>query len=187
MRNKSDEELMRLVLSKHREALEELYDRYVRLVYSFAFRSTADEHKTKEIVQMVFTRLWSTEKGYDPSKGAFVNWLLTITRNLTIDLLRKERKHSGNVHLQARVWEALPDTRLGPEDIASRNWVKQRIRDAYDKLSEAQIQLLQLLYWEGYTLSEIAEIRREPLGTVKSRLHQTLKVLRNRLTELKEG
>ncbi|MCC2683256.1 MAG: sigma-70 family polymerase sigma factor [Paenibacillaceae bacterium] len=187
MRNKSDEELIRLVLAKCREALEELYERYVRLVYSFAFRSTRDEHQAREIVQLVFTRLWSTEKGYDSSKGAFVNWLLTITRNLTIDLLRKERKHSSNLYLQTKHWETFADNRVGPEEIAARNWVKETIQEAYNQLSESQIQLLQMLYWEGYTLSEIAASRNEPLGTVKSRLHQTLKILRRRLPELKEG
>lgn len=56
MQNKSDAELMRLIKEKHRPALEELYDRYIKLVYSFAFKSTKDQEKTRVIVQAVFTR-----------------------------------------------------------------------------------------------------------------------------------
>ena len=55
-------------------------------------KSMKEEQAAREIVQLVFTRLWTTEKGYDASKGAFVNWMITITRNITIDCLRKKRQ-----------------------------------------------------------------------------------------------
>jgi RNA polymerase sigma-70 factor (ECF subfamily) len=48
-------------------------------------------------------------------------------------------------------------------------------------LSDSQTSLIQAFYWEGYTLSEIADRNGEPLGTVKSRLHQTLKILRKHM------
>jgi RNA polymerase sigma-70 factor, ECF subfamily len=64
MQNKSDAELMLLIKEKHRPALEELYDRYIKLVYQL--RSTQDKEKARIIVQSVFTRLWTTENGYNP-------------------------------------------------------------------------------------------------------------------------
>ena len=50
-----------------------------------------------------------------------------------------------------------------------------------------QIELIEMMYWEGYSLSEIASQKNEPVGTVKSRLHQCLKILRKHLTSLREG
>jgi len=183
----TDEQLIGQVGMRHRPALEELYDRYGKLVYSFAMKSTRDVQSTKEIVQAVFVRLWTTESGYDPGKGKFVNWLLTMTRNLTIDHVRKESKHRRTVPLDA---SAAPQTDGGhwsdPEASADRLLLREQLREAYRHLSPHQVQLLEQLYWQGYTLSEIAETNREPLGTVKSRLHQTLKILRKQLVAIRE-
>jgi len=183
----SDEQLMRMIMEKQSAALEEMYDRYVKLVYSFAMKANKDTQFAKEVVQLVFTRLWTTSKGYDPQKGQFVNWLLTVTRNVSIDQLRKLKKQAAIVPYEPSDWERLPDDPHGhPEEIVSRKWRKQQIEQAYRHLSDSQVRLLQALYWEGYTLNEIAERSGEPLGTVKSRLHQTLKVLRKHLGSARE-
>jgi RNA polymerase sigma-70 factor (ECF subfamily) len=183
MQNKSDAELMLFVLQKHREALELLYDRYVRLVYSFAMKATRDEERSRTAVQLVFTRLWTTEKGYDESKGTFINWLLTITRNCIIDESRKEKKYKDNVYLETDTWHQISDgmDELHPEKAALNKLKKEQIQHAFKWLSQQQVQLLQLLYWEGYSLREIAELNHEPLGTIKSRLHQALKKLRHHM------
>lgn len=182
MQKKNDAELMRLVMQKIRPALEELYDRYVKLVYSFALKSTRDELAARQIVQAVFTRLWTTATGYDEAKGQFANWLLTVTRNITIDHLRKQKREQATTILPEQ-WERIPDhERNDPADIVSRKLVREQVQRAYQYLSPSQIQLLQSLYWEGYSLSEIARMQGEPIGTIKSRLHQTLKILRHHLT-----
>ncbi len=88
MQKMSDADLMRLVMQKHRPALEELYDRYIKLVYSFALKSTIDEQQARELSRRYLSACGPQKKGYDESKGQFVNWLLTITRNITVDHLR---------------------------------------------------------------------------------------------------
>jgi RNA polymerase sigma-70 factor, ECF subfamily len=180
MQSKSDSELMFLIKKKHRPALEELYDRYIKLVYSFIYKSTKDKEKARVIVQAVFMRIWTTENGYDPNKGQFVNWLITITRNITIDHHRKEKRENAHVSIQPHHLENIPDLpRNSPEDMLSRKLVREQVQKAYQYLSKNQIELIQWFYWEGYTLREIAEMNKEPIGTIKSRLHQTLKILRN--------
>ncbi|WP_144549824.1 RNA polymerase sigma factor [Bacillus sp. X1(2014)] len=182
MQNLSDADLMLLIKAKHRPALEELYDRYIKLVYSFVIKSTKDQDKAKVIVQAVFTRVWTTETGYNPEKGQFVNWLLTITRNITIDHHRKEKKDASLVSIDQDQLEQIPGSHANnPAEILSRKHVREQIQKAYQYLSKNQIELIQWLYWEGYTLSEIAEMKKEPIGTIKSRLHQTLKVLRKHI------
>jgi len=187
MRSKSDAELMGLVLAKHRPALEELYDRHVKLVYSFAMKATKEEQAARDIVQQVFTRLWTTSKGYDSEKGQFANWLITVTRNMAVDYLRRERKRQGTASLASADWEQLPAPQeKEPEAVLTRKFVREEIREAYSRLSESQIRLLERVYWEGYTLSEAALLGGEPLGTVKSRLHQSLKLLRSYLQKQRE-
>ncbi|MBU8919038.1 sigma-70 family RNA polymerase sigma factor [Bacillus sp. FJAT-29953] len=185
MKSKTDEELIGLIVQKHRPALEELYDRYAKLIYSFSYKiAKGDTDKTKEIVQHVFLRLWTTKSTYNPAKGQLANWLLTITRNIAIDLIRKEQKHNGTIPLELDDMQHIQGQQS--EDVlqqVSRNLLKQQIQEAKRHLSEPQQRLINLLYWEGYSLSEIAEIEKKPLGTIKSRLHQTLKKLRNYFNE----
>nr|WP_312024155.1 sigma-70 family RNA polymerase sigma factor [Bhargavaea beijingensis] len=85
---------MKLIKEKKSSALEEIYDRYIKLIYGFTFKfMNGNEESTKEVVQLVFLRLWTTKSGYDSEKGSFVNWILTINRNICIDYIRKERIH----------------------------------------------------------------------------------------------
>lgn len=180
MKEKSDAELMKLVNNKHRPALEELYDRYIKLVYSFVFKfSNSDEEQTKEMVQLVFLKLWTTKSHYDPSKGSFVNWLLTIVRNVCIDYIRKEKIHTQVKH---RSFETESQVALvDPVNQIQEMITGSEIASAKSKLSPSQKRLIDMLYWRGYTLAEIARIENEPVGTIKSRLYQSLKQLKKYL------
>jgi len=186
MLSHTDGELMRQVRMKRREALEQLYDKYAKLVYSFAMRSAGSEPLAREIVQLVFTRLWTTQAEYDTAKGSFVNWLLTVTRNIAIDVLRRERRHASSLSME-RVMDQLeaPDAN-NPESDLIRKSDFSEIAAAATRLSAPQRRVIELLYWKGYTLQQIAEMGGEPLGTVKNRLHQALKTLRRHLQSLRE-
>lgn len=182
MPSRTDPELLRLVQLRRREALEALYDRYAKLVYSFALRSTRSETLAGDIVQQVFTRLWTTSARFDPDKGQFVNWLLTITRNITIDVLRKERKLAAIETVSHEKLDSLVVSEAEtPEQAVVRGSIREGIKAAYKQLSAPQQQLIELFYWQGYTLSEIASSTGEPIGTLKSRLHMSLKTLRRLL------
>ncbi|PIC56499.1 RNA polymerase [Sporosarcina sp. P12(2017)] len=173
MRTKNDEELFRLVKVKNRNALEELYDRYGKLVYSYAYKFSNNQMEmSKEITQLVYLRLWTTQSHYTASKGKFINWLLTITRNICLDYVKKERRHKFMSDDDSIEYIADPKNKIDEHiDV-------QLIQNAKLELTEKQRRLINLLYWRGCTLKEIAKIEQEPLGTIKSRLHQTLKQLR---------
>ncbi len=178
---------MREVHDRQRSALEALYDKYAKLVFSFAMKAARDEQQSREIVQLVFTRLWTTTMIYDPDKGKFVNWLITVTRNVTIDYIRSQHRQSRLAEIAASGLGYEAETvHDRTEEAALRNIQRQRIRNACRKLNEKQTQLIDRVYWQGYTLQEIATQNNEPLGTVKSRLHQALKIMRNHLS-LNEG
>lgn len=173
MHTESDEQLFKLVRKKNRVALEELYDRYGKLVFSYAYKfSNKQVDMSKEITQLVYLRLWTTESSYEASKGKFINWLLTITRNICLDYVKKEQRHNLQDNQDAIEHIANPKNEI--EDHIN----EQLIRQAKLRLTEKQQRLLDLLYWKGCTLQEIAKIEQEPIGTVKSRLHQSLKQLR---------
>jgi RNA polymerase sigma-70 factor (ECF subfamily) len=178
MKEKSDRELMQLIGESHRPAFEEFYDRYIKLVYSFTLKATkGDKEKAKEIVQQVFLRI--CKKSYDPDKGELANWLITITRNIFIDYIRKEK------NLEEKRQFLIRHESVKMADGLPSQWGNQllnmQIEEAKSKLSEEQRRLITLLYWEGYSLKEIAALEKQPVGTIKSRLHQSLKRLRRYL------
>jgi RNA polymerase sigma factor (sigma-70 family) len=183
MQDLSDYELMLLVKQKKRAALSIIYDRYATSIYSYAWKSMKEESIARDVVQAVFLRLWTTQSNYDPDKGQFASWILTITRNITIDMIRQKRRDQERVVLfDAEKLLRIPDqTSLSPEDAAVQQSLKTQIQTSYRYLSEQQIALLEHFYWQGYSLSELASKYDQPLGTIKNRLHQTLKVLRRHI------
>jgi RNA polymerase sigma-70 factor (ECF subfamily) len=185
MPNLSDGELIRQVRDGRKNAIELLYDRHARIVYSFAFRVCGNETMAREVVQLVFLRLWTTKAEFDSGKGAFSSWLITMTRNISIDVLRRERRHQSMVsidHLDENPGHSVSDD---PEMILMRNDRQEVIATASRRLSPPQQRVIELLYWKGYTLQEIAKMGGEPVGTVKNRLHQALKTLRRHLQGLR--
>lgn len=186
MHNQSDGQLMSHIRERRKDSLEQLYDRHARLVYSFAIRIAGNENLAREIVQLVFARIWTTKAKYDADKGVFTSWLITMTRHISIDVLRRERRHQSVVSIDD-LEESLGSTQANsPEALAIHNDQRTAIAVASKRLSEPQQKVIELLYWKGYTLQEIAEMGGEPLGTVKSRLHQALKTLRRLLHGIKE-
>ncbi|MGG3451036.1 sigma-70 family RNA polymerase sigma factor [Domibacillus aminovorans] len=179
MKKKRDDELMILVNKKHRPALEELYERYIKLIYSFVFKFTnGNEDKSKEIVQLVFLKLWTTKSNHDPLKGSFANWLLTVTRNVCVDYIRKDSLHTQNNSQLDPSWSS---ETADPNNEIEKRLIFNEVAEAKSKLNISQKRLIDLLYWKGYSLTEIAKIENEPVGTIKSRLHQSLKQIKKHL------
>ncbi|MFC5467595.1 RNA polymerase sigma factor [Cohnella suwonensis] len=183
---RTDGDLLRQIRERSQDAMEQLYDRYARLVYSFARRVCGNEALAREVVQHVFTRLWTTKAEYDAGKGAFQSWLITVTRRIAIDIVRRERRHQAAMPIEEIQERADSAGQDDPETAAMQNAERSEIASAAKRLSEPQQRVIELLYWKGYTLQEIANMGGEPVGTVKNRLHQALKKLRLHLMEMKE-
>ena len=86
----SDAELVRRVRDADGAALSQLYQRFVRPCYSLARRICADEKLAEDVVQEVFLTLWRDPTRYDPTRGGFATWLLTVTHHRAVDAVRKE-------------------------------------------------------------------------------------------------
>jgi len=84
-----DASLIQLIALNHTDALSALYDRYGRLVYSIAFNSIGDQGVAEDVVQDVFTQVWKKANTYDARIAKVSTWLISITRNRTIDEFRR--------------------------------------------------------------------------------------------------
>jgi RNA polymerase sigma-70 factor (ECF subfamily) len=177
-------------------ALEQLYDRYSRVVYSLALRITRQSATAEEIVQDVFLRLWRNARAFDPSRGPIEPWLLTLARNRALDVVRakaeKQRRQEAGVELYPEQLPGDPPGQ-GPEQGPEHwpeHWIDQRrraeaVRKLIGALPEGQRRAIELAYFEEMTQSEIARTLNEPLGTVKTWIRSALLRLRQELVETK--
>lgn len=164
-------------------ALEHLYERYGKLVFSLAYQVTGDGGGAEEITQEVFLQVWNKAHTYRPEHGKVIAWLTGITRNRAIDALRR-RSARPEGHAAAWEGEDEPDIK-DPASLEEQVDLRARsaaIRHALQQLPAEQRDSLALAYFKGMTHQEIAEASGEPLGTVKTRIRLAMFKLRQLLS-----
>jgi RNA polymerase sigma-70 factor (ECF subfamily) len=179
-----DERLIRLILQSQEQALAQLYDRYHRLVFSLALAIVNDRGTAEEITLDVFMRVWQKAGTYRADQAKVSTWLTHIARHHAIDVLRRR---AARVDHFAVHWEdarsnresSLPD----PQESVELSLRRERIHAALAQLPPEQKEALSLAYFGGYSQSQIAEVLKQPLGTVKTRLRLAMQKLREFLHE----
>ncbi|HEY8448180.1 MAG TPA: sigma-70 family RNA polymerase sigma factor [Thermomicrobiales bacterium] len=181
----SDAELIARASEGDARALETLYDRYARVVYSFALRIVGDPQVAEELMQEVFFRAWQQGRAFRSSRGSFITWLLSITHNLSIDELRKRRRRpqrAENNHEEDQpLLSDMPDESQNIEEEVWLTTLRERIAKALETLPPAQREAIELAYFQGLTQREVAERLGEPLGTIKTRMRLGMQKLREQL------
>lgn len=179
----SDEELVRRVGEGDTAALEALYSRYARVVFSFAVRIVGDGQTAEEILQEAFVRTWTQAGTFRTVRGNFASWLLSITHNLAIDELRRRqrRPQRADIGESGDALFGLVDEATNVEEAAASSILRDRVALALTTLPEAQRVAIELAYFQGLSQREIAARLDEPLGTVKTRLRLGMHKLKDAL------
>lgn len=154
-------------------ALLALHERYAGLVYSVAYRVLNDALTAEEVTQDTFMRLWHRAETYDPARGSFVTWLLTITRRLAIDAYRKQQRTPLQSSLDGNLadWEAVLA-------VAEDAELKRTLITVMHELPDEQRQAIELAYFQGMSHSQIAGYLDQPVGTIKTRIRLGMQKLR---------
>lgn len=158
-------------------ALNEVYARYGGLLLAFLSARVGNRELAEELLQDVMLAAWEHAASFE-MRSKVKTWLLVIARNRAINSHRKKRVpviHLSDVfHVQSE------DT--GPMEAAERRERKDAVREAIQKLPEAQREVLVLVFYHGLTGPEVAEVLDISEGTVKSRLHRAKEMLRHVLS-----
>ncbi len=162
------------VASGDAAALQDLYDRYGRVIYSFAYRLTHDATLSEECVQDVFVALWRRAADFDPNRAKLTTWLFVVARNRAIELGRQKTRRP-ELRGDLEPTGSAPD----PADLIAVADESQRVAEAMAELPEDQLAVLRLSYFDGLSHSEIAQVIGIPLGTVKGRMRLALERLRS--------
>jgi RNA polymerase sigma factor (sigma-70 family) len=181
-----DHELAADVVAGSQDALAALYDRYGPRAYSLARRVCVDEGLAEDVIQEVFLAFWQAPRRFDPDRGSFSTWILTLVHHRSVDAVRREatvrRRTVPAAATDGDDWSAPAGP--GADQDALRAVAAGQVRTALGALPADQRQALALAYFGGYTQREVASVTGVPLGTVKSRMFTGMKRLRAVLTPL---
>jgi RNA polymerase sigma factor (sigma-70 family) len=172
----SDEDLLAGMAAGDQNAAVAFVRRYQRRVFGLAYSMTGDTGVAEDVAQEALIRVWRHAPVFDPRRGSVTSWVLTITRNLTIDALRLRRAVPTDPDDFAAT--ALVSQEHNPEDAVQRGDVQHQVRDALSVLPTEQRRAVVLASVYGRTALEISEIEDIPLGTAKTRIRTGLLRLR---------
>ena len=179
----TDLEIFSAIRAQQINALDLLYERYGKLVYSTAVRMLNNIEEAEEVTQETFLRLWQRSEIYQPQRGSLSGFLIMLARSRSLDRL-KSRKSSHQRLQRIQTTSACVPNYNPPLEFATVKERSQLVREALKQLSSEERKILETAYYEGLSQSEIAQRDGLPLGTVKSRSRQALKKLRRALTPL---
>lgn len=184
-RDLPDDQLVNRMSQGDVDALDVLYDRYARVVFSFAVRIVHDSRIAEEVLQEAFMRSWQQSGRFELNRGNFASWLLSITHNLAIDEVRKSQRRPQKADMVdiTDVLRSEVDSTVNIEEAAEATELRGVIRDAMDQLPVAQRRAIELAYFEGLSQREIAAFLNEPLGTIKTRMRLGMQKLKDVLSE----
>ena len=180
----SDEALMAHLKAGHSDALAVLFDRYHRLVLSIAYKILRDLSEAEDAMQSVFLEIYRVAAQFNPAKGTTKVWLLQYAYHRSLNRrqylrIRNFYDASDRVPAEGTDEQLNPGATLPLAPAETREFLRQGLR----QLSAVQRKTLELAYFEGLSLREIAEKTGESLGNVRHHYYRGLSRLRSVLLD----
>lgn len=159
-----------------------LVEVYQRPVFNLCYRMLGDAAEAEDASQEAFMKAYRALKHYDPDRK-FVNWLLSITSNHSIDRLRKRRIKTTSFD-DLLPGQIKPDPEPGPEASLSIDEGRQSVRQMLDSLQATDRAAIVMRYWYEMSYEEIAESLELTVSAVKSRLHRARREMAKEFSQL---
>ena len=167
--------MLQQIYKKDDRAFTLLYDMYSKSLFSVIYNLIRDHEEAEDILQETFVKIWKNIESYDESKGRFYTWILNISRNASIDRLRSKGFNNRQKNLSSDNFVHL----LDESNKLNHKIDTIGIREFVKKLKPKCIQILDLLFFKGYTQQEASEELQIPLGTIKTQNRNCINDLRN--------
>ena len=172
-------EIIQKISAGDTEAFRFLVERYQKPVISMIRNMLNDPHGCEDIAQDVFFAAFRKLRSFDPARSRFSTWLFTITRNKTLNLIRKKKP--------VLIDKFPPRTNSpDPSDALTQKEFFAMLDNVLQQLPPRQKRAFVLAEFENLPYEDIAQIECTSLGTVKSRIHREKKKLRNILSQFQD-
>ncbi len=170
-----ESQIVSLLQKRDKQAVSIIYDNYAPALFGVILRIVKTQENAEEVLQNVLLKVWNNSTSYDATKGRLYTWLLNISRNAAIDFTRtvkfKSSKNTDAFNPDMFNDNAAFGASSTPKDIGLEKMI--------NGLDQKYKELIDLVYFNQYTQSEVSQELNIPLGTVKSRLRKALSELRN--------
>ncbi len=169
--------LLRRVARGDRDAFAMLYDLTSSRVFGLVVRVLRDAGYSEETTQEIYLEVWRTASEYDPARGSALAWLTTMAQRRAVDRVRAEQAGSNR---ESRYGAANVETSgdlVADSAIAADE--RRRVTECLQALTDAQRQCIELAYYGGLTYTEVSQRLAANLSTIKSRIRDALRGLRN--------
>lgn len=167
--------LLSRVAQDDRQAFRQLYQQMSGRMFGVCRKITGQTELAEEALQEAFIRIWHHAGEYHRERGTPMNWMMTIARYRTLDMVRsrRARRDVGDEAL-----DTLADDRRDPvaESLTGEN--AAALKHCFGELSESQRDSIMLAYYRGFTHEELATTLATPIGTVKSWVRRGLLALK---------
>jgi RNA polymerase sigma-70 factor (ECF subfamily) len=177
-----NDRLGELVLSSargHEDAFAELYDLTSSRIYGVILRVLRSADHAAEVTQEVYVEIWRQSARYAPDKGSVLGWMTTMAHRRAVDRVRSVSSDVARDDKYA-LKTADRDVDVVWDGVEQKLDV-ERVRKGMASLTAIQREALTLAYFGGYTQSQVAQLLKLPLGTVKTRIRDGLIGLRDAL------
>lgn len=160
----SQEEVLSLIEKKDGKAYTHLYNMYSKSLFAVISNLIKNREEAEDVLQDVFVKIWKNIDTYNSDKGRLYTWMLNITRNTTIDKMRSKGYNKSLKNQEIDNFVGIIDNEskfINKIDIIG-------VSEFIKKLKPKCIQIIDLLFFKGYTQAETSEELEMPLGTVKT-------------------
>ena len=168
------EQLISKFQNKDEKAFEKLYNMYGSSMHGVIYNIVRDHSIADEITQDVFIKAWNNSDTYSSKKGRFFTWILNIARNTAIDKSRSKAFKNSNKNLDAQFFVDILETSENLNDKTDAIGITNFVSKLADKCK----QIIEILYFKGYTQKEASEKLEMPIGTIKTRNRNCISELR---------
>jgi RNA polymerase sigma-70 factor (ECF subfamily) len=167
------------------ESLSTLYDEFSSGLFGIAVGILKNRAEAEEALQDIFLSVWKNAGKYNPEQGKASTWLITMTRNRCIDRIRS-RQRREKLHENAHAESMITRTENGPDTPLMTSEMLEQVQATLKTLPDDMRHVLELVFFQSLTQTEIADNLQEPLGTVKSRIRRALQRVRSKLSKKKD-
>ncbi|MCS4593778.1 sigma-70 family RNA polymerase sigma factor [Brevibacterium sediminis] len=162
-----------------RSAFEELFTTHSRILMAVILRIVKSRTLAEEVLQDCFTEVWTRCSGFDPGRGSGRAWLITLCRRRAIDCVRsvqaqQDRDFADGLRTTAEASDQVEQTVIARAE-------SDRTVSALRILPDEQAEPIVMAFYQGMTHTQISENLQVPLGTIKSRIRDGMKKLREEL------
>ncbi|WP_339836774.1 sigma-70 family RNA polymerase sigma factor [uncultured Flavobacterium sp.] len=171
------EELLKELLKKDDKSFTLLYDNYSKSLFGVIYNLIRNTEEAEDVLQEVFVKIWKNIDSYNESKGRLYTWMLNIARNTSIDKLRSKNFNNSQKNLSTDNFVHILEDSSKTTNRIDAIGIKEFIM----KLKPKCIQLIDLLFFKGYTQQEASDELEMPLGTVKTNNRNCMNELRKML------